>query len=140
MQTAKSSKSSLPFSVMIVVLIFSLSALWQLFTRAIPAFIAGHPDALSEAIGFVFSALVVWGLVTLRPWARTFVLFVSGVGVVIPALVLGLLQHPEFASGFHQSGIDSGLIVRFLTIVGVLSLVSFLLLKSDSAKEAFGVG
>jgi len=137
MYDSEPSPRTLPASVLIVAFIFGLNSLWHLFAKAIPAFIADDPEALSHAVTFLISAALVLGLMTLRPWARTWALIIATAGALIPALILGLLQHPEFAAGFYTEPY-AGAVIRVLVVIGLLSAVSFMMLKTSSAKRAFG--
>jgi hypothetical protein len=137
MYDSEPSPRTLPASVLIVAIIFGLNSLWHLFAQAVPAFIADEPEALSQGVAFLFSAALVLGLITLRPWARTWALIIAMAGAVIPAVLLGLLQHPEFAAGFYTD-LHAGAVIRVLVVIGLLSALSVIMLKTSSAKRAFG--
>jgi hypothetical protein len=137
MYESQSGPRTLPASVLIVAVIFGLNSLWHLFAKAVPAFIADEPEALSQGVAFLFSAALVLGLITLRPWARTWALIIATAGALIPAVLLGLLQHPEFAARFYTE-LHAGDVIRVLVVIGLLSALSVIMLKTSSAKRAFG--
>lgn len=129
-----------PPAVWTVALVLTFFAAWQLVTRAVPAFAAGDPEAFSAAIGVMVLAAIVWGLLRLRPWARSFALFISGFGVVVAAAAMGLLQQPDLAATVAAEGYDTALLARMLTVLGALGALSVVLLRTASARRAFGLG
>lgn len=128
-----------PPAVWIVAMVLAFSAAWQLMTRVVPSFVAGDPDAFSRIIGVSLSAALVWGLLRLRPWARSLALFGAGLGVVVAAAALALLQQPELAAILAADGYDTAALGRLLTVLGALAALSVVLLRTVSAKRAFGI-
>lgn len=140
MPSAETTRPAPPVSVWIVALVLGLSAAWQLLTRALPAFAAGDPGAFSELVGVALSGAIVWGLLRLRRWARSFTLVMSAIGLVIAAAALALLQEPDMAATLAREGYDPAVLSRMLTVLGLLTATSVVLLRTASAKRAFGIG
>lgn len=129
--------STLPVPVLVTALLVALYGVWQLAVKAWPALAAGEPG--SEWIGVAFSAALVWGLLQRRAWARSWTLFMAGAGVVVAAAALALLQEPGFAAHIVEAGYDEVIFRRMLMAVGLLSAASLVLLRTTSAKDAFGL-
>jgi hypothetical protein len=124
-----------PTAVKIAALLYSLMAAWRLFTGALPAFLSGSPSAYSDFLDVALPLLVVWGLLTLRNWAWWLAVIGSFVGCVIPAILLG-----GFQDVIGSDVENPRLIVQFLTVVGIVSVITLVLLMSPSARSAFNHG
>lgn len=122
-------------SVKVAALLFLATAAWSFFANALPAFLAGDPSAYSDLLDAALPLLLVWGLWNLKRWAWWLAIIGSFMGCLVVAVLLG---------GFQQlSGNDvpePQLVVRILTVVGIVSAIEFVLLMSPSARAAFREG
>lgn len=112
--------------------LLGLMAAWRLFASALPAFVAGSPGAFFDFLDVALPLFVAWGLWTLRRWAWWLAVIAAVAGCVIPALLLGVF--PDVVGGDVP---DPRLLARFLTVVGVISVIELALLFSPSARAAF---
>jgi hypothetical protein len=124
-----------PASIKVAALLFFLMAAWRFVVSALPAFLAGSPDAYSDLLDVGLPLLLVWGLLTLKRWAWWLAIIASVMGCVIPAILLGGFEHV-----MGNDIPDRKLLVQFLTVVGVVSAIELVLLMSPSARAAFRDG
>lgn len=122
-------------SVKIAALLFLATAAWSFFANALPTLRAGDPGAYSDLLDVALPLLLVWGLWNLKRWAWWLAIIGSFMGCLIAVALLGGFQ--------HLSGNDvpePKLVVRFLTVVGIVSAIEFVLLMSPSARAALREG
>jgi hypothetical protein len=113
--------------------IVAVLAVNHLVMRVIPALFALDPFGLLQLAAVVVCMSLVWGFLTLRPWAWTTGAILSGIGCLLPILLMQDLDALQLQTGLaHHT-----LVIQFLLFVEFAAFSVFVLLMQDSSKAAF---